>query len=156
MKTKLLLALVMSLVVVFGNAQADTEDRYFEIQVKLIAGGKSPFFAPPDTPGPNCYSFLGDGTWIDPLFLGDPLGVFEGSWSLTQSKGAVSRYFAAADSPEFPGIVPALRLEQEGQITPTTGMGEVRLQAFSTVYLAGTNIVLAEFMSTGHEVDGCP
>lgn len=152
MKTKLVSALVISLAVFFGVAQADAEDRYFQIQVKLVAGGQSPFFAPPDTPGPNCYSFLSDGTWIDPLFPNP-----EGSWQLVDSEGTVTRYSAVAVSDAIPEFgIPPLTLVQEGQITPTTGNGKVRLQAFSTVFLADTSIVLAEFVSTGYEVDECP
>jgi len=157
MKKNLCMTLVVGLIATFGVAQADVENRYFQIQVKQIAGGQSPFFAPPSPPGPNCYSFLEDGTWLDPLFLGPPLGIFPGIWELVDSIGAVTRYTAMADSPAFPVFdLPALTLVQEGQITPTTGNGKVRLQAFSTVYVAGTLIVLAEFMSTGYEVDTCP
>ena len=149
--------LIVGLIAAFGVAQASAEDRFFMVKVEMIAGGQSPFFAAPNRPGPNCYSFLEDGTWIDPLFLGPPLGIFEGTWELVDSDGAVTRYAAMADSPELPVFeVPALTLVQDGQITPTTGNGKVQLQAFSTLFLAGTPIVLAEFMSTGYEVDACP
>jgi hypothetical protein len=106
-------------------------------------------FTPPDTLGPNCYSFLDDGTWIDPLFP-NPVG----SWE-ADPNGAATRYTAIADFAGSFGLPPLL-LVQDGQITPTTGKGQVRLQAFSTVFLGGTDIVLAEFLSTGREVDQCP
>ncbi len=157
MRRKTILTLITGLIVTFSVAQADAEDRFFQIQVKQIAGGQSPFFDPPNTPGPNCYSFLGDGTWIDPLFLGPPLGVFDGTWWLGDSNGVITRYTATASSPAFPAFgLPPFTLVQEGQITPTTGNGKVRLQAFSTLYITETPIVLAEFMSTGYEVDSCP
>jgi hypothetical protein len=69
--------------------QADASDRFFQIQMKLIAGGLSPFFEPPDTPNPNCYSFLEDGTWIDPLFP-NPIGM----WAPAESNGVVEQYTA--------------------------------------------------------------
>lgn len=144
------LTLIIGLVAAFGIAQADAGDRFFQIQVKQIAGGKSPFFDPPSPPGPNCYSFLEDGTWIDPLFP-NPLGTWE-----SHGNGVVTRYTAMADWEGIPGIFPPLLLVQEGHITPTTGNGRVRLHAFSTLFVAGTPIVLAEFMSNGYEVGACP
>ena len=45
---------------------------------------------------------------------------------------------------------------QEGQFTPATRSGKVRIQAFSTLFVDETDIVLAVFMSRGHEVDECP
>ena len=149
MRAKRFVTLIVGLIVTFGVGQADAADRFFHIQVKLIAGGQSPFFTPPSPPGPNCYSFLEDGTWIDPLFL-EPVGI----WA-PDSNGVVTRYTAAADFPGGFGLPPLL-LVQEGQITPTAGDGQVRLHAFSTVFLGGTDVVLAEFMSTGYEVDECP
>jgi len=149
------LTLIVGLVLTVGVAQAGVsiDDRFFEVKVKLIAGGQSPFFD--DAGGPpvsNCYSFLGDNTWIDPNFTLDPIG----TWVSEDPKGVVERYTAMADSDEIPGVLPALLLVQEGQITPAGGNGKVRLQAFSTLFVDGTDIVLAMFMSTGHEVDGCP
>lgn len=150
MRATLLLTLIVGLVVSLGVAQADAADRFFQIQVKLIAGGQEPIFPPPSPPGPNCYSFLEDGTWIDPLFP-NPIGTWE-----SHANGIVTRYTAMADWEGIPGIFPPLRLVQEGHITPTTGNGKVRLHAFSTLFVAGTPIVLAEFMSNGYEVDACP
>jgi len=151
MRTKRFLTLIVGLVVIFGVAQADAADRFFQVQVKLISGGQSPFFEPPSPPGPNCYSFLGDGTWIDPNFP-NPTGI----WAPADSNGVVTRYTAMADFGGIPDVIPPLVLVQEGQVTPTTGNGKVRLQAFSTVFLGGTDVVLAVFKSTGYEVDECP
>ena len=144
MKTRRFLNLVVGLVVSLGAVQADAGDRFFQIQVKLIAGGQEPVFPPPSPPGPNCYSFYEDGTWIDPLYL-NPFGI----WAPDDSEGADERYSAVA-------VFGPFVLVQEGQITPTAGNGQVRLQAFSTLYLAPEDIVLAQFMSTGYEVDACP
>ena len=151
MRTRRLLILIVGLVFSFGVVQADASDRFFQIQVKLISGGQSAFFDPPGPPGPNCYSFLDDGTWIDPLFP-NPFGI----WVPEDSNGVVEQYTAAAAWDGIPDVIPPLLLIQEGQITPTTGNGQVRLQAFSTVFILGTDIVLAQFMSTGREVDECP
>ena len=144
MPTKRFLTLVAGLVFFFAVVQADAGDRFFQVQVKLLAAGQEPIFPPPSPPGPNCYSFLEDGTWIDPLYL-NPFG----AWVPDDSNGAVERYTAAA-------VAGPLVLVQEGQITPTAGNGQVRLQAFSTLYLAPEDLVLAQFMSTGYEVDECP
>ena len=144
MKASRILTLIVGVIVTFGAVQAEAADRFFQVQVKLIAGGEEPIFPPPSPPGPNCYSFLEDGTWIDPLFP-NPFG----TWVPDDSDGAVERYSAVAVAGPFV-------LVQEGQITPTAGNGMVRLQAFSTLYLAPDDLVLAQFMSTGHEVDGCP
>ncbi len=145
MKRIRFLTLIVGLIATFGAAQASAEDRFFMVNVQLIAGGQSPLFAAPNRPGPNCYSFSGDGTWIDPLWPGGA-----GTWE-SDPNGAITRYTAMADF-----AVAGLSIVQEGQITPTTGNGTVRLQAFSTVFVTGTPIVLAEFMSTGYEVDACP
>jgi hypothetical protein len=151
MKTQRFSTLVVVLVSAFGLVQAaNAADRFFEIQVKMVSGSLSPFFGAPSPPDPNCYSFLEDGTWVDPLF--PTLGL----WVPEESNGVVEQYTAAADWDGIPDVLPPLLLIQEGQITPTTGNGQVRLQAFSTLYLRGTDIVLASFMSTGHEVDECP
>jgi hypothetical protein len=155
MKTKLFLAVTIALIATFGVAQADATDRFFQVQVKLVAAGTSPLWKeeggifPPNPPGPNCYSFLDDGTWIDPLFL-NPFG----TW-VPNENGVITRYTATA---EFPGGfgLPPLTLVQEGKITPSSGRGKVRLQAFSTLYITGTDTVLAQFVSTGYEVGGCP
>ena len=150
MKTRSYLTLIIVLVAAFGVAQADAGDRFFQIQVKQIAGGKSPIYEPPSPPGPNCYSFYEDGTWIDPLFP-NPIGAWE-----AHPDGVVARYTAMAEWEGIPGVFPPLLLVQEGHITPTTGNGMVRLHGFSTLYVAGTPIVLAEFVSNGYEVDACP
>jgi len=150
MKASRILPLIVGVIVTCGAVQADAADRFFQIQVKLIAGGLSAFFEPPGPPGPNCYSFLEDGTWNDPLFPA------LGTWAPTESNGVVDQYTAIAEWEGIPDVLPPLVLVQEGQITPTMGNGKVRLQAFSTVYIGGTDIAIAWFMSTGREVDGCP
>lgn len=92
MKIRQFLTLIVGLAITFGVAQADEEGRFFEVKVKLIAGGLSPFFAPPDIPVSNCYSFLDDGTWIDPNFP-NPFG----TWVPEDSQGVVANYTALAD-----------------------------------------------------------
>jgi hypothetical protein len=151
MGIKRYLPLVFGLVVTFGAVQADAEDRFFEVNVKLIAGGLSPFFDAPDRPDSNCYSFLDDGTWIDPKFP-NPIG----TWVPEDSAGVVDHYTAMANWGGIPDVLPPLLLVQEGQITPGTRNGKVRIQAFSTLFVDQTDIVLAMFMSTGHEVEECP
>jgi hypothetical protein len=72
------------------------------------------------------------------------------------SNGVVTRYSALIEFSGLPDVIPPLDLVQEGQITPVRRNGRVRLQAFTTLFLGGSDFVLAEFVSTGHEVDGCP
>jgi hypothetical protein len=145
MSIKQFLTLMVGLVVTFGAAQADAADRFFQVQVSFIAGGQSPFWEPPSPPGPNCYSFLEDGTWDDPQFV-------PGEWEPDEDGvGMVERYTAWAQF-ELEGE-PWL-LVQEGHVTPARGNGRARLQAFSTFSIGGE--VFAEFMSTGYEVDECP
>jgi hypothetical protein len=119
--------------------------------VRLVAGGLSPFFEPPSTPGPNCYSFLEDGSWIDPLFP-NPVGI----WVPEDSQGVIEHYTAMAEWDGIPLVIPPLLLIQEGQGTPTTGNGKVQLKAFSTLFIDGNDIVLAVYMSTGRDVAECP
>lgn len=151
MKSKLILTMIIGLIATFAVAQADAADRFFQVQVKLVAAGTSPFWKveegifPPDPPGPNCYSFLDDGppmTWIDPLFF-NPFG----TWNVEDSNGAVTRYTAEAIAGPFV-------LVQNGMWSPASSKGQVRLKAFSTAYLFGE--IVAKFVSTGYEVDACP
>lgn len=139
---------------IVGTAEADgLGGRSFMIKVKQITREAPPAETPaPMPPGPNCYTFEADGTWIDPLFLGPNLPVFPGTW-VQHTQGAITRYTAMAESPEFP-FLPPLVLVQNGQITPTFSEGKLRLKAFSTVFIFGDAI--AEFVSTGYEVDECP
>lgn len=118
---------------------AGMADRYFQIQVIQTTGRD---LGIPKGPRPNCYSFLGDGTWLDPLFLAP------GTWEDTDGPDANTRYTATATSPA--GVVV---LEQEGQVTPSFSKGQNRLTAFSRLYIFGT--LAAEFVSTGYEVDSC-
>ena len=142
--TIMLLLTVGSVLGTIGTAGADgLADRFFQIQVKQVSNNDLIPSIPPDPPGPNCYSFLAGGIWIDPLFL-NPFGTY------TVTEGVVTRYRAEA-------VFGPLLLVQEGQVTPTTRRGQVRLTAFSTLYLFGEDgPVLAEFVSTGYEADGCP
>ena len=108
------------------TAEADgLADRFFQIQVKQVSGSASPFFDPPQPPGPNCYSFLAGGVWVDPPWPGGP-----GTYTVTE--GVVTRYRAQA---RFGPVL----IVQEGQVTPTAGQGQVRLTAFSTVYVGDEN-----------------
>ena len=138
MRRKTCLALLIGFIGAVGVVEANAEDRFFQINVKEISGHSQPDFTPP---AQNCYSFFDGGGWIDPLFLNP-----NGNW-VANSAGPVTRYTATAS---FFGVIV---LEQTGQITSNAGRGQVRLQAFSTVYFFGEPI--AQFVSTGHEVDGC-
>ena len=134
-------------IVATGEADDGLAGLSFVVDVKMVAGGTSPFFDPPMPPGPNCYTFVDDDaqTWIDPLFL-DPAPplLFPGTWVITED-GAITRYTAEATSPALPELgLPPLRLVQEGMITPA-----LRLTAFSSLYIDGTDILLAKFVSTG-------
>ena len=101
------------------------------------------------TPGPNCYSFLEGGVWIDPLFP-NPMGMWE-----ALPDGVITQYTAWAVF-EIPGVVTFL-LVQNGKVTPDFSKGQIRLKAVSTVYLGDEEgPVLAKFVSTGYEVDTCP
>ena len=146
MRKRIFLTAIVGIIATLGVAQADAADRFFQIKVKQIAGGTSDFYEPPSPPGPNCYSFFEDGTWIDPLFF-NPVGTWE-----TTSEGAVTRYTARAEF-IIPGVV-SIVLVQNGKFTPAFSKGQVRLQAFSTAYINGEAV--AEFMSTGYEAEGCP
>jgi hypothetical protein len=117
-------------------------------------------------PGPNCYTFLEDGTWIDPLFLAPfPGFLFPGEW-VQDSMGATTRYTASAESPFIPDSDPGdeiddsitpLLLIQDGQITPGFAPGQQRLKAISTLYIVDPaaegrmGLLLAEFVSAGDE-----
>lgn len=169
MRRQISLAVLIGLIASFSAAQANA-DRFFQIQVKQIAGGTAPSFNPPfggpenpgpNTPGPNCYSFLDDGTWIDPLFFvpADP-PIFTSTWEET-ANGVISYYTATAIIDlRFFNIPLVFKLVQNGQTTPSFGAGQVRLTAFSTFTLtnteAGEIVDEGEFVSTGYEVDACP
>ena len=142
--------------IVFGSAataKADLADRFFQIQVKNISPPQNPQDDPslaPMPPGPNCYSFLADGTWIDPLFP-NPLGTY-----VEDANGVITHYTANSTFVLNPFVV--FELEQIGQVTPSFGKGQVRLTAFSNfkVLVLGEVVFEADFVSTGYEVDACP
>ncbi len=103
-------------------------------------------------PGPgfdNCYTFLADGTFVDPLFFGPP-GV-PGTWT-QHSVGAATTYTATAEF-EIPDG-PTITLVQEGTVTPARGRGVLQLEANTTVFVDGAPA--ADFLSRGQEVDDCP
>ena len=59
------------------------------------------------------------------------------------------------------GIIVDLLLEQNGDVTPARGKGTLQLKAYSQVYFAnftpeGEDLLVAEFLSKGYEVDECP
>jgi hypothetical protein len=170
MKKKAHMIAVIGLLSAFGTigmintAQAEgVSGLSFVVNVKQLGssllgnGGK---------PGPNCYTFLDDGTWIDPLFLAPfPGFLFPGDW-VHDSLGATTHYTASAESPPIPdsdpndGVddsVPPLLLIQEGKVTPSFAPGQQRLVAFSTLYIVDPSaegrkgLLLAEFVSTGYE-----
>lgn len=129
-------------------------DRSFVVKVKQISGetppAETPVAEPPASTPPfeNCYSFLTGGIWVDPLFP-NPMGTYE-----VVTEGAITRYTARA-SVTFP--FGTFLLVQEGKVTPGFSQGQVRLRAFSTVYLGDeTGPVLAEFVSRGYEAGECP
>lgn len=149
---------------IINTAQAEgVSGLSFVVNVKQLGGR---LLGNGGKPGPNCYTFLEDGTWIDPLFLAPfPGFLFPGEW-VQDSKGATTRYTASAESPFFPDSdpddevddsIPPLLLIQEGQITPGFAEGQQRLKAISTLYIVDEiaedrkGLLLAEFVSTGYE-----
>jgi hypothetical protein len=115
--------------------------RAFAVQVEELS--------PPGPGFDNCYTFLADGTFVDPLFFGPP-GV-PGSWT-QHSVGAATTYTATAEF-QIPGG-PLVTLVQEGTVTPALGGGILQLEANTTAFVAGAPA--AVFLSRGKEVDVCP
>ncbi len=122
--------------------------RSFQVNVKNLDDGTSV---------PNCYTFEEGGTWVDPAFLGGGLPVFLGTW-VQHTGGFFTRYTAFAKSPEIPDFaVPPLRLIQNGTVVRSFRKGKLWLRAYSTVMLdlPGVDVVVGNFLSTGHSVDSC-
>jgi hypothetical protein len=114
-------------------------------------------YLPPDpTPSfTNCYTFEEDGTFIDPAFLPIPGFQYPGTW-IQHTDGAETRYTAFAKSPALPDFgLPPLRLIQNGTVRPPRV--KLRLKAYTTVMLdlEGVDVVIANILSTGHEVESC-
>lgn len=104
-------------------------------------------------PGPgfdNCYTFLANGTFVDPLFPAPP-GV-PGTWT-QHSVGAATTYTATAEF-QIPGGGPLVTLVQEGTVTPAPGRGILQLEANTTVFVGEAPTFV--FFSRGQEVDVCP
>lgn len=169
MKTKLFLAATIALIATFGvvggsvgiidtaeashgNSSRDSlSGRSFQVNVKDLATGDS---------NSNCYTFEEDGTWIDPLFL--PGFVIPGTW-IQHTGWPFTRYTSFARTP-FPldlgpdlGLAP-IRLIQNGTVRPGWRKGSLRLRAYSTAIAeveAIGDVVLGNFLSTGHSVDSC-
>ncbi len=93
---------------------------------------------PVGTVFPNCYFFENGGVWNDPGF---PV---LGTW-VQDTNGAATTYTAFADAD---GLV----ILQKGSVTPARGV--LQLEAFSTLLVG--ELILAEFVSVGSEVDECP
>lgn len=99
--------------------------------------------SPPSPDFDNCYSFLADGTFDDPLFPA------LGTWT-QHSIGAATTYTANAQ-------IPGVTLVQDGEVTPAQGRGILQLEAYTTVVVAGGPTLL--FLSRGQEAqegDVCP
>ena len=137
---------------IVGTAEASSSrlaGQSFQVTVRNLEDGQS--FS-------NCYIFVGDGTWIDPLFL-DPSLVFPGTW--VEHGGSLTRYTSFAKSPAIPEIeLPPLRLIQNGWLyTDFFQPARMRLTAYSTVVaeIDGVgDVVVASFLSRGISVDECP
>ena len=143
-----------------GSASADPE----ESQRLRGLGGRvflvlvQDLFAEPGSPEEffeNCYVFNSDGSWEEPLF---PV---PGTWE-QDSVGAKTSYAVSALAEDFDvGIIVDVLLEQTGKVTPARGKGNLQLTAFSQVFFAdftpeGEDLLVAEFLSNGYEVDECP
>ena len=111
----------------------------FEVNVKVTSTLIPGTTGPVGTEFPNCYTFQGDGVWIDPVF---PV---PGTWT-QDIRGATARYTATAG-------VDGLLLEQSGKVTPFRGRDSRKLKAYTS--FAADGMVLAEFLSRGHEVVSC-
>jgi len=171
MKRKAFLIVVIGLIATFGvfggsigivdtaeaspnghKSRDSLSGRSFQVNVKDLDLGTS---------NSNCYTFEEDGTWIDPLFLED--FVFPGTW-IQHTGWFVTRYTAFARVPASVDLfvddgTSALLLIQNGTVTPTWRKGKLRLRAYSTVIIETTDgdgeIVIGNFLSTGHSVDSC-
>lgn len=133
-----------------GRSSSDSlSGRSFQVNVKNLDDGTS---------SSNCYTFEEDGTWVDPLFLGPPPYLFLGTW-VQHTGWPFTRYTAFAKSPAIPEFddLPPLRLIQNGTVRPGWRKGSLRLRAYSTAMLdlPGVDVVIANFLSTGHSVDSC-
>ena len=112
--------------------------RVFLVEVEVVSSILGDDL-PVGTVFPNCYFFENGGAWIDPGFV-------PGTW-MQHTPGAATTYTAFADAG---GLV----LLQEGSVTPAQGNGVLQLEVFSTLLVG--ELKLAEFVSVGSEVEGCP
>ena len=133
----------------YGHKSRDNlSGRSFQVHVEYLPG-----YILSDTPAfDNCYTFVDDGTWIDPEFPGNGAPPVTGKW-IQHTGGWVTRYTGFAEVSDLfaPGV--DLQLVQNGTVTPSWRRGKLRLRAYSTV-LIGTD-VFAVVKSTGHSVDSC-
>jgi hypothetical protein len=142
-----LLAAIISIGIAGSAAAAPDEsqrlrgmaDRVFLVEVEVVSSILGDDL-PVGTIFPNCYFFENGGIWNDPGF---PV---LGTW-MQLSNGAKTSYMAFADAD---GLV----LQQEGSVNPAQGKGVLQLEAFSTLLVG--ELILAEFVSVGSEVDECP
>lgn len=116
------------------------EGRVFEVVVQNLTTGEPPF--------QNCYRFLEDGLWIDPLF---PV---PGTY-VQHTNGASTTYTGEALW-EITGVL-SLLLVQEGIVTPAHGSGVLQLEAISraTGFIPGLGPIDWEFLSVGFQNDDC-
>ena len=126
-------------------------DRVFAVEVTNLAPeciDENPDNDPDDCNFTNCYGFLADGGWDDPLFF-QP-----GTW-VQHSNGASTSYTGeASESEVFAPYV--IGLEQNGQVTPANGRGVLQLSALTNVNLILDGqllVVLTTYHSVGEEID---
>jgi len=111
---------------------------------------------PPDFD--NCYTFNEDGVFIDPKFpdptnsQDNPAGAIPGNW-IQHTGGFFTRYTAFAIGVDLFGDGIDLQLIQNGVVIPTWRRGALKLNAYSTVLIAGDT--LGVVLSKGRSVESC-
>jgi hypothetical protein len=125
--------------------------RSFQIKGTYVSWDDSLGFGPKPADFTNCYTFVDDNTWIDPLFLDG--FVIPGTW-VQHTGGLVTSYTAFAEATDLiaPGI--DLSLIQNGTVTPTFRRGKQRLNAYSTL-IVGPGTVVGVVLSRGYSTDSC-
>ena len=111
----------------------------------------------------NCYTFVKDGVWIDPRFLGpkEADGLVPGNW-IQHTGGLTTRYTAFARTPFELDLNPfgipvigQIRLIQNGTVFRNYKGKRMFLRAYSTAIANGADgdVVIGNFLSRGFPMD---